>query len=266
MSNNTNNNNKNNNNPFMPANKKISQKKPKGRNNSTRPPAAAAAQRNNTIYHMDLQRIIELYRANEKRFNEAPRIIPGIRSPSATEIYNYNHSMAEIHLQLYLIYYGYRKMAEVRLELPDAIIRTITEYLERNGINCHTEKGELGKVNVHYLYLCTPGYDCKRKKTARGTDVATELGSFYTCQSDFEEWSKHEWRVVINCDKIELFAQMCTIEQIQANIVTTTQVYEEICGLFLQLDRDRFGGGNDRFGHPKPNPLKIQIYRTKPKE
>jgi hypothetical protein len=230
-------------------------------------PAAAAAQRNNTIDRENLQKIIALYQVNEKRFKTAFKIIPGIRDHSTTDIYNYNHTMAEIHLQLYLIYSGYRKMAEVRLELPKYIIdNTIRGYLKSNNINYHIEEGERGKEGVHYLYLCAPRYGCSSDKKTRGTDVAKELGEFYTCQSEFVDWSKYEWRVVINCDRIELFAQMCPIEQIQANIEITKKVYEDIYGLFLELDRDRFGCGNDRFGHPKPNPLKIQIYRTKPKE
>jgi RNA-binding protein YhbY len=189
----------------------------------------------------------ELYDENEKRYLA---IKNNKLSPND---WVYNKIILEIILHLHLIFKNYLKMAEIKLnKINETVIKNITTYLEKNNICFKIE-------NVNYLYLFKNIDDMNlifnNIQNNRGIKVADNLGEFYTCKSEFDEWKNYDWRIVIFCNDIEIFAQMCTEDKISKNIKTTMKVYNEIRDLFIELDKKRFK-------ETIPNPLKISIYKT----
>lgn len=193
-----------------------------------------------------------LYRQNEERYL---REFSG-RKPSANE-WVYNKIIDEILLHLYLIYKGYRKTAEIKLnKVNDTVMRDIHTYLETNNICVKIERDKhKPRENINYLYLFKNRSDMNSINNSRGVKVADQLGEFYTCKSEHDEWKDYEWRVVILCNDIELFAQMCPPDKIAVHITKTMEVYNKIREYFIELDDKRFNA--------TPNPLKISIYKTK---
>jgi hypothetical protein len=202
----------------------------------------------------------ELYNENEARYLATKN-----RKLTLNE-WVYNKIIAEILLHLHLIFMDYRKMAEIKIKnINDSVINNIKTYLEKNNICFKIEKdNNKTEKNINYLYLFKNISDMNSINNNldnnlvnnRGVKVADHLGEFYTCKSEYDEWKKYEWRVVIFCNDIELFAQMCNQDKITQNIKKTMKVYDEIRELFIKLDKKRFK-------ETIPNPLKISIYKTK---
>ncbi len=195
----------------------------------------------------DLTFARKLYYENESRYKV-----------STKDEWVYNKIIAEIILQIYLIYCDYRKMAEIKLSnIQPKIKSRILEYLKKNKINYEIIKDRYKpKEDIEYLYLFNKRHIPQLINDNRGIEMAEQLGEFYTCKSRYDEWKTYEWRIVIFCNDIEIFAQMCTEDQISKNIKRTMNVYNEIRDLFIKLDEKRFK-------NTIPNPLKISIYKTK---
>lgn len=170
----------------------------------------------------------------------------------------YNKIISEIILQIYLIYSNYRQIAEIKLSNIDPKIKKlITEYLKKNKINYEFVKDKYKpNGNFEYLYLFKKKSDINSINNNRGVKLADELGKFYTCKTEYNEWKNYEWRIGIFCDEIELFAQMCTQEKIAENINITMNIYDEVRDLLIKLDEQKFK-------HTIPNPFRIHIYKTK---
>ncbi len=207
----------------------------------------------NTAAKRQLNPAETLYLQNEIKYKAKFKT----SKPTANE-WVYNKIIAEILLQFYLISVDYRKMAEIKLnDVSDAIKDDIKTYLTASEIPFKIEKDKYKSGrNVYYLYLFKKESDMTSITNNRGVSVADQLGEFYTCKSQYDEWKDYEWRIVILCDNIELFAQMCTEDQIAKNMKTSMKIYNEVRDLFIILDTPRFTK-ND------PNPLKISIYKTK---
>ncbi len=191
-----------------------------------------------------------LYHQNESKYETT------FKTRKPTPEWEYNNIIAEILLQFYLISVDYRKIAEIKLnDVSDVVKDEIKKYLTAYGIHFKIERDKYKTgENISYLYLFKNKGDMALINNNRGERVADQLGKFYTCKSRYDEWKTYEWRIVILCDKIELFAQMCNEEQIARHIKTSMEVYNEIRELFVRLDSKRFTA--------KPYPLKISIYKT----
>jgi hypothetical protein len=202
-----------------------------------------------------LKRIKEMYIDNEERYQSyQPH-----EWKKKSENRKYDSLMSEIHLHLYLIYSGYRNVAEIKIhEVPGAQLNRVCVYLNENGINFGITHFEPRNPSVNgFLKLCVPGRrgSCINDPS-RGKAVAEELGEFYTCQAELDKWKDYQWRIVITCDSsIDLFAQMCPKEKIIDGMKTVTKVYEDLSALFIALDEKRF----EAF---PVNPLKISIYKV----
>ena len=181
----------------------------------------------------------------------------------------YFKAISEILLQSYLICYGLRKMAEIKIEINDiSRLNDIKKYIEMNKIiNYYKIKRDVNHLNIYYLYLFNQQekteYNNNNNKNKRGIEMATKLGEgsigdFYTCKTESKEWKKYEWRIVISCDSSEIFAQMCKFEKIAdtENMKTIMDIYSKILDAFKELD-SKFNS--------QLNPLKINIYKTKVK-
>ncbi len=176
----------------------------------------------------------------------------------------YFKAISEILLQSYLICYGLRKMAEIKIEIDNiSRLNDIKKYIETNKIiNYYKIKKDVNHLNIYYLYLFNE-QEKKEYNNKRGIEMATKLGEgsigdFYTCKTESKEWKKYEWRIVISCDSSEIFAQMCKFEKIAdtENMKTIMDIYSKILDAFKELD--------SKFNSPL-NPLKINIYKTKVK-
>jgi hypothetical protein len=195
-----------------------------------------------------------LYSENEKRYATTPR-------KTSEEDWIFNKIVSEILLQFFLICSNYRKMAEIKLktaEIKPALRERIESYLIESHITYQLNP-DIQNPKFFYLYLFKNEEEQRAISSsinnARGTKTADGLGEFYTCKAERDEWKSFQWRIVIVCDNIELYAQMCnTQEDIARHIMTSMKVYDEIRDLFMGLDRTRFT--------KTPNPLKMHIYRA----
>lgn len=199
----------------------------------------------------ELDFVKKLYYENEDRYNDTYKN----RKPTNDE-WEYERIMIEILLQLYLIYVNYRKMAELRLNnIRQSIKDTVYDYLDNNKIFYKIKKKSAD--DVEYLYLFKQKYENELINDIHGLGIVHELGEFYTCKSYFDEWKKYDWRIVIACNNVEIFAQKCLKDKVAENMKTTMKIYDEIYSLFCDLDKKKFK-------KTIPNPLQIHIYKSQP--
>ncbi len=207
-----------------------------------------------------LKQIIKLYIENESNYKNKNKIkSPSILGNDKSNIWMYSKVISEIILQSYLIHIGIRDVAEIKI--ASNVIDAVKEYLDSNDIGLHIRIKEettmkLPKKIVYYMYLSKHELDINNDDLDnRGVAIADKLGDFYNCKSKSEEWKKYEWRILIDCDGSEIFAQMCKPEQIEKNIKNTMDIYAKILEAFKKLDNKRFSA--------TPPPLKLSIYKTK---
>jgi hypothetical protein len=159
-----------------------------------------------------------------------------IKDEKSRQLYYFYHLKTEIIIQLYLIYYGQRKMAQVNINISKNYITTnkeIIEWLDNNNI--------LYKINGNIIHLFDIDEKINNNINNQGMKTGEALGHFYTCKAPKQVWTKkHNYRIVINVLNFEIYAQMCTEDQITKNIETTMKVYSEIYDLLSQLDKLRF--------------------------
>lgn len=146
----------------------------------------------------------------------------------------------EIILQWYLIQKGIRDLALVylkdfrkKIKLSPAKWRTIRKFLESNNISYHVFNDE------EYLVLYNPDkFSIEDLNETGGKNFAKQLGEFYDCASN--DFSNNFYRVVINVNNVEIFAQMCKKNMIKKNISKYYEMYLKINDLFNQLNPKDF--------------------------
>lgn len=141
----------------------------------------------------------------------------------------------EIILQLYLISSGYRNIALVYLfNLEKLKLEKIIKFLEKNNIPYHIFQ------NKSYLVLYNPNkFDIDKINDSGGKKFGKQLGDFYNCASN--DFYKHNYKVVITVNQVEIFAQMCKKSMIKKNISKYYEMYLEIMEIFGKLDKTIFG-------------------------
>ena len=209
-------------------------------------------------YNNDLiNKVVNLYKKNNIDFLIYKKNISKMTNYEKELNYFYNKIIFEIVLQLYLIYTGYRQMAEIKISkkynyngLLKKLMQLINHYLDNNDI-IYEIKTNLSDNDV-FLYIFHNNSKLNIDNN-RGAQLATKLGDFYTCKTNMNKWLKYKWRIVILIDQIEIYAQMCEKEQIIDSIANTTKIYDELRELFIKLDKDKFDN--------KTNILRIEIYK-----
>jgi hypothetical protein len=213
---------------------------------------------------------IDLYRKNVsdyKRLKANPNYYK--LHPQEKEVnYWYYKITYEIVLQIYLIYSNYRKMAEIKVHIPespktqDKVVDMIIDFLNKNQITYEYVDDTLpGRI---YFYIFYPNLKLNTNNVL-GIDTVENLGDFYYCKTiNSDKWMEYQWRIVIHMEDIEIFAQKCENEsQISKNMLETMKIYKELLFSLQELDSDKFG---EPFVKKKVNnsnnPLKITIYKT----
>jgi hypothetical protein len=216
------------------------------------------------------KKVIELYKKNVadyKRLKSNPNYYK--LSHQEKEInYWYYKITYEIVLQLYLIYYNYRNMAEIKVHIPenpktqDKVVPMIIAFLNNNQITYEYVDDTLpGRI---YFYIFYPNSKLNTNNVL-GIDTVENLGDFYYCKTiNSDKWMEYQWRIVIHMDDIEIFAQKCETErEIAKNMLETMKIYKELLFSLQQLDSDKFGiYGIKKKVNNSNNPLKIAIYKT----
>jgi len=211
-----------------------------------------------------------IYKTHENNYklNNFPKdTYPDISKYDGSDKRIYFNVISEILLQSYLIYYGLRKMAEIKIKIKHkSMLFDIKKYiLKTKIINYCKIKQDSNNLNIYYLYLSKESQEDEKNDNKRGISMAKKLGEgavgdFYTCKTESSEWKKYEWRIVISCDNSEIFAQMCKFDKIAdtKNMKTIMNIYSKILDALQNLDEKRFTHIPNT-----PNPLKINIYKTK---
>jgi hypothetical protein len=224
----------------------------------------------NKLHDSYLKNAIALYKKNVadyKQFKSNPnyyRLPPQERELN----YWYYKITYEICLQSYLLYSNYRKMAEIKIHIPEnpkvqeKVIQMILSYLNKNRITYEVVDDTL--PGRFYFYIFYP-YLKLNTNNNLGIDIAENLGDFYYCKTiNSDKWMEYQWRIVINIDDIEIFAQKCENErQITKNMLETMKIYKDLLYSLQQLDSDKFGIPDIRKKvNNSRNPLQIAIYKT----
>ena len=156
-----------------------------------------------------------------------------IKDEKSRKLFYFFNLKMEIIIQIYLIYSGQRMMAQVNINISknyDKINKDIIKWLDDNNV--------LYKINGNIMHLFERYEKIKNNK---GIKIGESLGKFYTCKAPEKIWTtKHNYRIIIRVLDFEIYAQMCTADQITKNMETTMQVYSEIYDLLSELDRPRF--------------------------
>ena len=210
------------------------------------------------IHNSKLKKIaINLYKKNNIDFLNYKKNIYKMTNYEKEFSNQSNKIIYEIILQLYLIYTGYREMAEIKISkkhiyngLFEKLMKFIVNYLQNNDI-MYELKPNL-RDNVVYLYIFHPDSRLNVDNNL-GVQTAKKLGEFYTCKTNIDKWLEYKWRIVILVDQVEIYAQMCEKSQIIENISTTMRIYDELKELFKKLDKPKFDG--------KTNTFRIEIYK-----
>jgi hypothetical protein len=160
-----------------------------------------------------------------------------MKSEKAKQLFYFFNLKTEIIIQLYLIYSGQRMMAEVNINISKNYItknKEIMKWLDNNNI--------LYKINENTIHLFDINEKIKKDNiNNQGVKTGEALGKFYTCKAPEKIWTtKHNYRIIIKVFDFEIYAQMCTSEQITKNMETTMKVYSEIYDLLSELDKPRF--------------------------
>lgn len=132
--------------------------------------------------------------------------------------------------QLYLIENKVKNIAQIEFkESEDSQYLTeMYEFLNENHIPFLKRDG----------YGIVIGKNLNKKDLENHVNFAKELGAFYKCSSD--TYYKNHYRVVIECHVnglvLEVFAQMCTKENLQKNMTFIYIFFNKITNLFHKLD------------------------------
>jgi hypothetical protein len=159
-----------------------------------------------------------------------------IKDEKSRQLYYFYHLKTEIIIQIYLIYSGQRMMAEVNINISKNYVKTnkeIIEWLDNNNI--------LYKIHKNTIHLFDINEKIKNDTNNKGMKTGEALGDFYTCKAPEKIWTtKHNYRIIIKVFDFEIYAQMCTADQITKNMETTMKIYSEIYDLLSELDKPRF--------------------------
>jgi hypothetical protein len=227
---------------------------------------------NNSVHfnsNPNIDKLKKMFAENELRCKKK------IHPRGINDKWMYDKIVTEIILQSYLIYTGYRNVAEIKITIDqdayfmDAIIHKLKEYDYKSSDLKRIARDEMvyeihnddSKDNVYYLYLYLGENAIKmdsKNISNRGVAIANKLGEgklgdFYTCKAESDEWKTYKWRIIIHYKDSEILAQMCKPEQIYKNMKKTMLIYQQILELFQKLNKKFLA---------IPTPLKLSIYKT----
>ncbi len=212
----------------------------------------------------ELEHIIKLYYTMESKYDtyKLKKNNGEIKGDELTDIFFI--IKYEIILHVYLIYKGYREMAEIGIfklsdrQKDEKLLKMVFAFLSDNKLNYKFVDDKLSRKYIIYLSKSSN----IPVDTDFGAKTADKLGSFYFCKSDKDKWLNYEWRIVITVFNIEILAQKCEKkEHIAANMQIVMDNYTKIQELLQELDSKKFG----KKGNPitnSNNPIKIKIYKS----
>jgi hypothetical protein len=147
-----------------------------------------------------------------------------------------NPFIIETILQYYLIQKNIRNIAQI-------YINKLVFEEEFNQLIKFLKKYKISYIKNDNKIIIYDKYDINNINKSFGKKYAKQLGIFYKCASN--NFSKNNVRVVIqlnsnNGDEIELYAQMCNVNQIKKYFNSIYDFYNEIKNILELLDKNIF--------------------------
>lgn len=141
----------------------------------------------------------------------------------------------EILIQCHLIKKKIRKIAFVKMT------KSLNKH--KNKICIFLDKIKIKYViDTERLILCSPTFDISSLDKTYGKKFAEQLGEFYVCATDnFRQKLKQmNVRIVILVNNAEIFAQMCSHNDLNENYSKIFEVYKKLYKIIKKLDQQLF--------------------------
>jgi hypothetical protein len=158
--------------------------------------------------------------------------------------YEKNSILFELTVGLYLLQCDYRNIFQLWYSVDNnkTPLKTITDIIMSTKFD-YIEKKKNESTIIFIIYNKNT-FNIDELNKTDGKKYAKQLGKFYKCSIDGEEYLGYEHRITINAfnytkmkNSCEIYAQICKKESISKNINLFLEISGELKLLLLKLDK-----------------------------
>ena len=142
-----------------------------------------------------------------------------------------NKYIYEIILQWYLINHHMRTMALIQVPMSESS-KPVINFVKKYNIPYKTYNDTEARVNI--VIYNKKKFDINTFDKLSTKQFGKLLGEFYTCATN--NFYKHDHRVVILFNQVEIFAQMCKESTIKLKFDHFYKIYLKLNKIFFKLD------------------------------